>query len=186
MHVEVTRILTAWLQHDQYGVNAMLATLPRWTGFYEEDETTPINDPLPPDVDVYNDVDVKEILTTGGLRPPTMPSLVVVVDMNPKTVDIKDPNASGHEMSVAAGIGFYAEQTEVEKDIVRGDYVLRAVKKSLVRFNSPVLSKDYRKLNDYSLSRIVSIETQRVASAVPESFMLGILFADLIVLDKAP
>jgi hypothetical protein len=187
MHVEVARILTAWLKHETYGVNAMIDQVDRWTGYYEDDGTTQILDPRPADVDIYNDIDTKEIQSTSGIRPPTMPSLVIVVDANPKTIDIAQVHKSGHEISAAAGFGYYAEQTDIGTEIIAGDYVLRALTKSLVRFNQPQLSRPFlRELNGILLARITGYETQRVASAVPESWLLGILFADLQILDKSP
>lgn len=184
MHVDVTRMLVKWLEHDQYGVNALAAELPRLTGELDEDND-PIEDPAPAAVTVFSDL-TPEINHTEGLRPPKMPCIVVIVDANPKTVDIGKRGKPAHEISAAVGIGFYAEQTDIERDIITGDYILRALKQSLTLFNEPHLSRDYRELNKIQLTKVESIETQRVASAVPESHMLGILFADLLVLDKLP
>jgi hypothetical protein len=185
MHVEVTRMLAAWLADETYGVNALLPDLPRWTGLNDEDDN-PIDDPLPADVTIFSEVDAPGIMTDGGLRPSKMPSLVIVVDENQRTSDIGVIGKPGHWLTAVAGIGFYAEQTEREKDIIHGNYVMRAVKQSLTLFNEPKYSGQYRKLNQYTLSKIEGVEIQRVAPAVPSSHMLGIVFADLRVLDEAP
>ena len=75
MHVELTRMITAWLEHADYGVNAILPTLPRNKADGGEDEA-------PPDVAIYNDVDFQ---VYEGSRviivPPSTPSLVVASDM---------------------------------------------------------------------------------------------------------
>lgn len=179
MHVEVTRILTQWLKHPVYGVNTLLETVPRakMNGTF---------DPKPAKVTIYNDVDFENMITTGGIQPPKMPSIVLVTDENPKSSDIAQIHKSGHVISMASGIGFYAEQSEISKDIKFGNYVLRAIRRSLHAFNLPELSHEGRELNDVKLLKVVQVETQRVAPAVPESYMLGVLFADLLVLDKAP
>src|SRR4026208_1531350 len=117
MHVEATRILTAWLKDTTYGVNALLANVPR-------KKMTTGSDPKPPIVDVYNDVDF-EIMKDSGIDPPTMPSLVVVSEVTSVTEDfLKSKMDSGHWMRGAAGIAYYTEQSEKSLDIIAGNYVM--------------------------------------------------------------
>lgn len=176
MHVEATRILTEWLKDTEFGVNALLAAIPR-------KRANGTNDPKPGRVDIYNDVDF-DILRDSGLVPPTMPSLVIVSEVTAVTDDfLKKQNSPGHVMRGAAGVAFYAEQTEPNKDVIAGNYVLRAVKQSLNRFNKA--DQRRRQLNSVLIA-VTKVEIERVASAVPAIHMLGILFAELFVLDKAP
>jgi hypothetical protein len=182
MHVEITRILANWLKHPDYGVNAMLATLPR----FNKIGSTTSKDPKPADVTVFSDVDTPEILTTSGWAPPKIPALIIMTDLNPRPIDISKATMPGHFFTAFSGIGYFAEMTEREKNIVQGGYVLRAVKKSLKIYNEPKYSNPNRELNSVQVSRIDSVELQRVASAVPESLMLGVVFVNMTVLDKAP
>lgn len=178
MHVAVTRVLTRWFNSTPYGVNALLATVPR------KKANGTSSDAKPEKVTIYNDVDFAEILTTGGIKPPSLPALVVVSDVNGKSDDIRKIHVPAHTFTGTAGIGFYAAQTEIGDDIILGDLVLRAVKQSLTKFNlAPQLE---RELNKILVGKVMSVEWQRVAPAVPESYMLGVLFADLVILDKAP
>lgn len=179
MHVEITRLITAWLGHATHGVNALLPAVPRdLVGGEEEDEE-------PDAVDFYNDVDF-EIDGVAGINPPTVPSIVVIVDVNPEGTDIGQQEKPGHNYSFTGAIAYYAEDTTRAKARLDGDYVLRATGRSLARYNRPRASKGYRELNDIEIIRLTKLSFQRVAGAVPESSLMGILFVEGIVMDKAP
>jgi hypothetical protein len=181
VHVEITRILTAWVKDDQYGVNALLAQLPR-----KKSVAGTSQDEKPKAVTFYNDVDY-DIVEVGGINPPTTPALVIVCDSNPRTVDIQNPNASGHKMDEGwvAAFGYYGDQGDRASAIRHGNYVLRAVKMCLTRYNKYCRGERQR-LNGVVLGRVDRVEFQRAAGAVPGSTFLGLLFADLTVLDTAP
>jgi len=180
MHVEVTRMITAWLSHPVYGVNALLPDIPRdLIGGTEEDEE-------PEEMAaVYNDIDY-ELDDVLGFNPAKRPSLVVISDSNPEGTDLEQPTKEGHVYSVAGAIGYYPRDVSRGRGRRDGNYVLRAVGQSLVRFNQPRLSKDYRELNGIKFVRLTKLSFQRTAGAVPESALLGILFFDGIVVNKLP
>lgn len=181
MHVEITRILTAWVKDPTHGVNALLSQLPRvkTVGGTAQDEK-------PKTVTIYNDVDF-DIVETGGINPPTVPALVLVCDSNPRTVDISRPDIPGHRMREGwlAAFGYYGDQGDRASAIRHGNYVLRATKQSLTRYNKYCRGTRQR-LNGVVLGQIDKVEFQRAAGAVPGSTFLGLLFADLTVLDTLP
>lgn len=178
MHVEITRMLTGWLAHPEYGVNKLVLTMPRAN-------LKGVNDDKPDKVDIYNDVDF-DIGSVAGIDPPSFPSVVVVADLDLKNTDAGQVHKSAYEIAAVAGIGYYAEEITKARNIRDGNYVLRSVMRSLRRFNKPSLSTDYRQLNGVGIVRITNLTMQRVAGAVPTSRLLGVVFADLMVLDKAP
>lgn len=172
-------MLTAWLGHEVYGVNALLPEIPRNTMVANEE------DPEPDPVNIYNDMDFQfdDVL---GFNPPTRPALTVIADTAPDSVDIGEVFKAGHVYGFTVGVGYYPRDVTRSKGRVDGSYVLRAVSQSLVRFNVPKLSAGYRELNDVKIVKLTKLSIQRVAGAVPESALMGIVFADGLVLNKAP
>ncbi len=180
MHVEITRLITRWMEDPTYGVNALLPGITRLTGVGDA------TDSEPPPVTIYNDVDLKSgsIASTLGIDPPKKPALVIVADSVPETQDMQGRSAA-HEFKADVGFGYYGDvKHSREKAIIAGDYTLRAVKKSLRRFNEA--PQPTRQLNGIMIARVVSVETERVAGAVGASVLMGMLFARMTVLDKAP
>jgi hypothetical protein len=180
MHVEVTRMVTAWLGHAVYGVNALLPNVSRdLIGGEEEDEEPEL-------VTIYNDIDF-ELDDVAGFNPAKRPALAVICDVNPEGTDISQPDKPGHEYGLTGAIAYYAKEGTPRARARRdGNYVLRAAGQSLARFNRPQLSKDFRQLNDVLLARLTKLSFQRVAGAVPESSLMGIVFFEGILLNKAP
>lgn len=178
MHVELTRMITAWLGHADYGVNTLVKTVPR-------NKIGSGKDPLPPKVEIYNDVDWDVVADTRTLiTPPTTPSLVVVSDMLVRE-DEPQPQKSGREVpNCQVGIGYYAEPGYREAAIIAGDYTLRAVFLSLRRYHGEQ-ANGYRELNGIRAARITRLEMERVVPNV-QSTLLGLVFAQVLVLDKLP
>lgn len=176
MHVEVTRMITAWLGDATNGVNKLLPSVPRdLVGGEEEDEE-------PKAVALYNDIDF-ELDSVAGINPPTTPSLVVIVDVNPEGTDI-GADKSGYSYSATGAVAYYAEKVTRARARRDGNYVLRAVGRSIARWNTR--HQRDRELNRILLARITKLSFQRVAGGIPESTLMGILFFEGIVLDKAP
>lgn len=179
MHVEVTRMVTAWLEHETYGVNALLPGIPR---FQIDGET---EDPEPPLVTVFNDVDFA-LSGIGGITPPMTPSIVVVSDGSERSRDIAQPNKAGHEIpGWVVGVGYYAEPGYREAAIIAGNITLRAVAQSIRLFHG-VRSAAYKELNGVMIARFTEITMERVAGAVPDSTLLGLVFAELTLVNKLP
>lgn len=178
MHVEITRILTRWLSHPQYGVNKLAPLVPR-------ENMDGKKDPAPVKVDIYNDVDF-DLTSIAGITPPSVPSLVIVADLDLRSSDIAQATRQAHLIPAIAGIGYYAEPEYKSDAIKAGNYVLRAVGRSLKLLNEPNKYQPVRELNNIMVARVVGVVTQRVAGAVPPSGLLGIMFADLQVMNKAP
>jgi hypothetical protein len=180
MHVEITRLLTVWLKHPQFGVNALLPGIPR---DLVGDATMEDEEPKP--VTVYNDVDF-ELDDVGGFQPPSVPSLAVIADVAPDGVDIAEKLKSGHSYGFTVGIGYYSEFGANNRARARrdGNYVLRAVGQSIVRFSQA--SQRTREINQVQISKFTKLTIQRVAGAVPASTLMGMVFADGVLLNKAP
>lgn len=188
MHVEATRLITAWLNHPQHGVNALLPGVPKeYVGGEEEDD-----DPKP--VDIYNDVDFDDAVDESvlGINPPTLPALVVVFDVSPKGIDVDEVEKTSHIYTMVGAVAYYSEDGINRMQARReGGYTLRAVGRSLKRYNlgrysQPRTGTSYRVLNDIKLVRITNLTFQRPAGAVPVSQMQGVVFLDVTVQDQAP
>ena len=179
MHVEISRMITAWLEHKEYGVNTLLASVPRKNLSGKDDRK-------PQAVKVYNDVDFN-IAGVVGIDPPELPSIVVVSDMDIRNAQVVQPKQPGVSYTAVVGVGYYADEDDKSLVVKDGNYVLRAVMRSLKMFDdSPDRSKAYRELNKIQLTRMTGLTQQRIGGAVPQSRLLGLVFADFTVLDKAP
>lgn len=187
MHVEVTRVLTQWLRHEDFGVVAMLTGM---THKMLDEDGDPIDEPIPTAIDIYNDVDFDLAQGVLGVDPPTVPSLVVVADSPPEIEDIGEPVKEGHAAELVVGVGYYAEKDFRAAAMIAGNYVLRAVKKSLRQYNRPQQNRilvAQRTLNDVLVAKVTRATIQRVAGGtVQNSALLGFLLADVTVIDKAP
>lgn len=188
MHVEATRLITAWLNHPQHGVNALLPDTPR-------ERFGDAEDPVPDAVTIYNDVDFDKAVDESviGVNPPKLPALVVVFDVNPRGINFGQTEKISHEYDMVGAVAYYAKEG-VNRMFARraGGYTLRAVGRSLKRWNRGQLSAsrtgtNYRELNSVKLLRITNIVFQRPAGAVaPTSQMMGIVFLDVTVQDQMP
>lgn len=179
MHVEVTRMFTAWLGHEEFGANKLLDGLPRH-------KLAGSDDKKPGKIKIYNDVD-HDIVSPKGIDPPETPCLVVVSDVDPKGTDIVQMGKRAHEYTCVVGVGYYAEEVERAQVVRDGNYMLRAVMQSFMRYHqSPDRSKDYRELNGIQMTLMTGLTVQRVAGAVPPSQLLGMVFADWKLIDKLP
>ena len=190
MHIEATRLITAWLNDPTYGVNAQINAVSR----DRFGEVASEADPVPTAVTIYNDVDFDDDVDESvlGINPPTLPALVVVFDVNPKGIDVDEIEKTSHQYNMVGAVAYYAEDG-INRMLARreGGYVLRAVGRSLTRYNLGRLSSarggtNYRVLNGIKLVRITNLTFQRPAGGVPASQMMGIVFLDVIVQDQAP
>ena len=167
---EVTLLVDRWLRHEDYGVEAMLETVPRLRPDGKAD-------PRPKIPKIYNDVE-------HGLEvdPPSSPALVVFAFSEP-TTDLRDLFHQKYEQ-VMVSVAYATrdvEQTQATRD---GNYVLRAVRKSLVRFNDQRLSSGYRELNSIKIQAGDRATIRRVAGSVGSSQLWGFVLASLKVVDN--
>jgi hypothetical protein len=187
MQVEATRLITAWLGHSVHGVNALIPAIPR-------ERFGGVDDPEPSEVSIYNDVDFDTAMDESvlGINPPSLPALVVIFDVNPKGLNFGQTQSNHHEYDMVGAVFYYAKDGLNRMAARReGGYVLRAVGRSLKRWNQPRFSElrsgpSYRRLNDIKLLRITNLTFVRPAGAVPESQMMGVVFLDMTVQDQAP
>ena len=177
MHVEITRMITGWLAHKEYGVNGQLVDVPR-------NKVGSGTDEKPATVKIYNDVDY-DIVSVAGVDPPETPSIVVVADVGPKGADIGQQRKSAHEFTAVVGVGYYAEEIERARTVRDGNYVSMAIMHSLLLWNeSPDRSKGFRDLNRIRLMLMTGVTIQRVAGAIPPSRLLGMVIADFKLMYK--
>lgn len=178
MHVEVTRMVTAWLEHEQWGVNALIPTTPRLK--LDGDE-----DPEPSPVEIFNDIDFTVMESAGGIiQPPTAPSIVVVSDALGRDDEVRQPKKAGHEIPWQVGVGYYAEPGYREEAIIAGNAVLRTVMRSLNLYHG-IRADGYRVLNGVHCAQVTRLEIERVAPGVA-STLVGMVFADVTVVNKLP
>jgi len=179
MHVEITRLITGWLEHKEFGVGVLLPNVPR-------QKLKGGTDTAPEKPAVFNDVDF-DITKVAGIDPPIVPALVVISDIDLRGGNVAQPKSPSIEYAAVVGIGYYAEEVEKPRNLRDGNYVLRAVLRSLRLYQeSPERSKDYRELNAIRITTMTGLTIQRVAGAVPKSRLFGIVFADFKIMDKAP
>lgn len=183
MHVEVTRMITLWLQHEAFGVEAMLAQVHRKKSPLAADTD---EDPEPKLPYYYNDVDSEDIDESPlGIVPPRLPGLIIVSDGATDTTDTEG-QSSAQFNRVILGVGYYSDAVKRAQGIRDGNYTLEAVKKSLNRFRKGENSAKYRELNGFRIVKIRRMEIERVAGGVGASALVAMLFATLEVQDKAP
>jgi len=178
MHVEITRLITGWLEHPEFGINALLPTVSR-------KNLKGKSDPIPAKPTLYNDVDFN-IVTVGGVDPPELPALVVSSDVDLRGDNVEQGKRPGIQVRAVTGIGYYTEETYRNENVRAGNYVMRAVLMSLKRYHeSAQRSEAFRELNGVRIVNMTGLTMQQVAGAVPKSRLLGVVFADLLILDKA-
>jgi hypothetical protein len=172
--VEATRLIDRWLRHPQQCVGAMLQTVPRMTPEGEED-------PEPENPLIYNDTEHEEV--AANLDPPTSPALVLFADGELETDAHQRPRQVSTELIVA--IAYVTRDMPPVAAARDGGYVLRAVRKSLNRYNDERLSFDFRELNGVKIAAVRRVEQQRVAGAVGQSQLWGFVIASLTVIDSS-
>lgn len=173
MIVETTLLLDRWLQHTEHGFVSMMLALPR-------------NDPegnefdMPPEPLLYNDVEDEEV--AGEIDPPSEVSLVLFCDSD---ADVQSANSNrqiARQLTIA--VAYITRDTPSNVAVRNGGFTLRAVKKSLLRFNDQGLSRDFRELNGIKVMQINSISEQRVAGAVGRSQLWGFVLTSVMVIDS--
>jgi hypothetical protein len=170
-----TRLVDRWLKHPEYGVAAMLQTVPRLTPEGDLDE-------MPKVPDIYNDMETDEL--AKNLEPPTSPALVVYSDADP-TVDVKGDYRQITDALIVS-VAYITRDMPPARASLDGGYVLRAVRKSLTRFNDQRIAMPFRELNDFKVAAVREVRTVRVAGAVGRSQLWGFVLASLTVIDSAP
>ncbi|MBA3684607.1 MAG: hypothetical protein H0W72_05130 [Planctomycetes bacterium] len=185
MHVETTRILRAWLEHPTYGLEAMLPAIGRLHTPDTDGEQA--EDDVPAVPAFYDDVDSDGLAGVDGVTPPELPALVLVVDSDPRSTDIGQPDKPAAEMVLNGGLGYYAEDTGREQGVRDANYILRAAWNSLRWYNQPrrrVKATGYlTELNGVKVVKVQALTVQRMAGAVGRGTLLAVLVFDVIVLN---
>lgn len=177
MIVEGTVLTSEWLKHPEYGVAALLPLVPRnkpGGGMWRLPETPTI----------YDDVQDKSV--AAELEPTKVPALVVFADSDiDETPTPHESGAKGDGLDVV--IAYIVRNPSSLLDARRdGMFVLRAVRQSLHRLQTPKLSTGHRRLNGISISRVQRVTLQRVAGAVGRSTLAGFVIARYLMLDENP
>lgn len=171
---EVTKMIDRWLKHETYGVDAMLQILGRLTPEGDEDE-------MPQLPSIFNDIEDE----MGDLmEPDKSPALLIFCARGP----LMDLRNQLHQKG-DGGVLYVAYVTKDVPEIVAardGNYVLRAVKKSLTRFNSYAKAEEYRKLNGILIASVDDLIEYQTRSAVGRSRMWGFVQANVSVVDSEP
>jgi hypothetical protein len=182
---EATTVISEWLKHPTYGVNTMLAKVPRnkvGGGLYLK----------PPKVTVYDDC--SDDCVSMELEPEEVPAVVVFCDSDILfEMDMFRPEKGrGEPAKAQKGSGLSMVASYIVRDTpaldarINGGFTLRAIKMSLNRFNNPNTRKSAGLLNAVHVVKISDLRMQRVAGSVGQSTLAGFVLANLWVLDKAP
>lgn len=186
MILEATVIVSEWLKNPTHGVNALLASIPRNKikgGVY----------PKPEKVTIYDDC--TDDCVAMELQPEATPAVVVFCDSEIRyDMDMQD-HSDQKKGQKAEGLTMVAAYMVADKDPIEarqeGNFVLRAVKNSLNRYNNPRTRgrktvNDHGILNDVHVVKISDLRVQRVAGSVGQLTLAGFVLATLWLYDRRP
>lgn len=173
---EPTLLTRQWLEHELYGVVPMLETVPR-TRIREATD-----DDLPSTPIILDDVTDADDLTED-LEPNVSPALIVFADsdMLVKPEDIREI-----ARRVIIAIAYTTKGMGKGTSKRWSGYTLRAVVKSLHRWNKQDLARGYRELNGVKVSNVERVTYQPAAFGLGNSTLWGFVLASLIVKDTQP
>jgi hypothetical protein len=175
--LEATVIMSSWFKDPVCGINKLLADVPR-----NKMGSGTIAKPTP--VTIYDDIQDNSVAME--LEPVKVPAVVVFCDS-----DISAEMDWGM-LTPLKGTGIIMAASYIYRDMdpllarQQGMFVLRAIQRSLNRFNSDKFSHGRRRLNDISISQVIRTRQQRVTGAVGNSTLAGFVLAHLDVTDHAP
>lgn len=174
---DITIMYDRWLRHPEYGVAAMLPTIPRVVPALGATPATVISEPTMPTI--YNDVEHESVVRE--IDPDKEPALVVFTDSDPDVP--MHPNRRAVDRTVTTTIAYTTREMPPLRAVQWGGLILRAVKLSVGHFNDQRKAKGYRELNGVSIQAVRSVTEQRVSGAVGRSRLWGFLLVDSTVLD---
>ncbi len=180
MIVNGTRLLHQWLAHETYGVNALLASMPR----VRRDGTS---DPAPPPLTIYDDIDDESV--SQVIDPPEVPALVLFSDSDPEIdVDVAVDYAKGETPILFRGAIVFKKGIKATVASRNGGYYARAIRRSCRLFNKQELSRprggtDYRTLNGITVMKMGLVTEERVATALGRSLLWGFVRTSLTIVD---
>lgn len=158
------RLLSAFAEHPEHGINALRLTIPRTNLGGAPDDAEP------PAVTIFNDADTKEV--AKDLTAPKVPALVFWGDSS------ADVSLRGYKRAkeVVIAAGFITDAGEDPLVINRAcGYILRAGQLTFDRYNSQPLSKQYRELNGVRVLELSSVKEDRITATVGKQKMWGFL-----------
>lgn len=176
---EVTRLFRAWLSHEEYGVRALLQTIPRQRVDGELD-------PMPVLPTLYDDIDDPEVAQVLE-NIPVSPGLVVYVD-SPADVDVSERHYRKTERALTV-VAAYITKDDADAAVAsrNGGYTLRAVQKSLGLYNDQVLARagatNYRELNGIKVMKVGLVSVTPVKTGLGRSQLWGFVLASVTVVD---
>lgn len=175
MIVETTRLIDRWLRHPEYGVAAMLVEVPR---------NLPGGgvDPLPIMPTILNDTEHEEV--AAEIDPPGPVSLVLFADSDVEFDATDKHRQVGRQIVIA--VAYITKDTPALTAVRDGGYVLRAVRRSLTRYNNQTLAVGHRELNGVKVAAIGQVTQQRVSGAVGKSQLWGFVLMAVTVIDSIP
>lgn len=178
MIVEVVRLLDRWLKSETYGVEAMLATVPRQT----PENTT---DPEPEMPAIVNDTEDEDV--AKDLEPAAVPALVLYGTVGPDIpIDAKGSRSTQMARSAIVAIAYVTRDVPWLDAVRDGGYVLRAVRRSLSAYNSLEKSREFRRLNTITIAQIRNVGERQVKGGVGNSQLVGFLLATVVIIDSDP
>lgn len=174
MFTETVQLLARWLRHDEYGVNALVATLGR------DKVDGPGKWPRIRPITIYDDATDEG--TATSIEPPEVPALAVTRVGNFK-IPLGVSQVKGAS-SVLVAVG-YVTAPEVDRLAALREcgYSLRGVRLSCDRFNSIRLSGAYRAINGVQVMQLSFVTQQDAPVAVGRLKMWGFVLVQATVAD---
>lgn len=169
---ETVRLVAAFLDHPEHGVNGMIASLPR------KNLGGAADDPAPPLLPIFNTMDSPTV--AERLDPPEVPAIVVWGD---STTPIE---LRGYKTAREAVVAI-AFVTADDADPIAANRVcslaLRGVVITMGRYDSQSMSTGYRELNGIKVHAVRKVVEEQVGFAVGSRKLWGFVDARLIVVE---
>lgn len=183
MYLETLRMVTAWLKHEQYGVNAMLGVVP-----IDPVDNTP--NPIATlsnagGLAVFNEPDCEEVITKR--EPIALPALYVTSEdrITMSGEPIPDGQVRYVESGIPIVIRYITDVQPLTKAVIDGYYTLRAAAKSLAEFSKQVHEAD-RTRNMILIIHGTSLDYLPIDEAVGKVRASGAIIPTFHARDAAP
>jgi hypothetical protein len=176
MILETLRAWTDWQQNATYGVNALLAAVPRDAG-----------DPVPGNVATFVD-ETRNGPAARRRIPDVVPALVTRLHLTGALDPSVGPNVAHRDAEVAVATWYADRNVATENGNRSCLYVLRALQRSLAKFVDPSIAaaNTARTRNGITIYNVTALQHVTTFDTIEDTDILGALFVTFKVRDTAP
>jgi hypothetical protein len=173
MIIEAVRIVRSWLEDDQYGVNAMIATL-----------TPNVGDLDVPEVkEILDEVTHQQVML--GEPPTRSPAIYIMLD-EPVQMEAIAPTGNSQKITdLPIAIRYLRAKIDQDKARLATLYTLRAIVKSLVRLDKNV-NQSSRSLNNIYLERMINLSVLDPRETVGDCQVMGAVLVTYQAFENDP